>query len=620
MNRRWAAAAVALVFASAGAAHAEKIRIEKADDLPPHTYQVEGKAIDYLDDDAKLMKLAAAVKADLLDDLEKFEIPDKTTLQGYYGNLGTISILEGRYDDYRAYREKSLELEDKEAQRLTSGLYTLSYLETLEAGAEDVDAEIARRLRERLAELPYEVVGDNLEQMKGSAEIFARPLLEGVLDSRIQPVIDQSGGKVSKDIAAALVRNGYAVRHYLPHKHVVVDEVSAYIDAHKVEKEDIWAERDLSLPPDQDYQPVLIAVWDSGVDTDIFGDLCWVNAEEVPDNDQDDDGNGYVDDIHGVAYTLDADKTEDLLFPIGEVDEDHARLARWNKGLSDLNANVDSEEASELKKLLGGMSREEVQPFLEGVTAYGGYSHGTHVAGIATEGNPYVRLLVARMTYSHKMIPEKPTIEKARKDSTMFRDVVRYFQDNGVRVVNMSWGGNVASTEAALEAHDAGGDPEERKKLARKIFEIEKSGLEIAIADAPEILFVTSAGNSNSDKEFDEFYPSSMVADNLMSVGAVDQAGDETSFTSFGRVDVYGNGFEVESYVPGGERQKMNGTSMSSPQVVNVAAKILAIRPELSPKEVRDLIVSTAEVRKAGDREFHLLNPKAAVAEVMGQS
>ena len=39
--------------------------------------------------------------------------------------------------------------------------------------------------------------------------------------------------------------------------------------------------------------------------------------------------------------------------------------------------------------------------------------HGTHVAGIAVEGNPYVRLLVARMTYPHEMIPEKPTLEAA---------------------------------------------------------------------------------------------------------------------------------------------------------------------------------------------------------------
>ena len=87
---------------------------------------------------------------------------------------------------------------------------------------------------------------------------------------------------------------------------------------------------------------------------------------------------------------------------------------------------------------------------------------------------------------------------------------------------------------------------------------------------------VTSAGNSDNDIQFDEFYPSSYDYPNLLTVGAVDLAGDETSFTSLGKVDVYGNGFEVDSYVPGGNRIPFNGTSMSSPQVVNLAGKLLA--------------------------------------------
>ena len=52
----------------------------------------------------------------------------------------------------------------------------------------------------------------------------------------------------------------------------------------------------------------------------------------------------------------------------------------------------------------------------------------------------------------------------------------------------------------------------------------------------------------------------------LRVVGAVDQAGDPTDFTSGGRnVKVYANGFQVESYVPGGGTMKMSGTSMASP-------------------------------------------------------
>jgi subtilisin family serine protease len=232
-----------------------------------------------------------------------------------------------------------------------------------------------------------------------------------------------------------------------------------------------------------------------------------------------------------------------------------------------------------------------VKEFLESLGIYGNYAHGTHVAGIAIEGNPFIRVLVARMTYGHTMIPEEPTLELARAEAKMVRETIDFFKANGVRAVNMSWGGSLRGVEEALEAHNAGGSPEERKKLAREIYTIGDKALRESIRDAGDILFITSAGNSDNDVKFDEFYPSNYDYPNMISVGAVDAAGDETSFTSLGKVEIYANGFEVESYVPGGNRIKFNGTSMSSPQVLNLAAKLLALAPSLTTAELRELIL-----------------------------
>ncbi|MEL6718599.1 MAG: S8 family peptidase, partial [Bacteroidota bacterium] len=46
---------------------------------------------------------------------------------------------------------------------------------------------------------------------------------------------------------------------------------------------------------------IIVAVIDSGVDPDHedLKDVMWVNADEIPNNGLDDDGNGYIDDIHG---------------------------------------------------------------------------------------------------------------------------------------------------------------------------------------------------------------------------------------------------------------------------------------------------------------------------------
>ena len=46
---------------------------------------------------------------------------------------------------------------------------------------------------------------------------------------------------------------------------------------------------------------VIVAVIDSGIDTlqEDLKDVLWVNPKEIPGNGKDDDGNGYVDDLHG---------------------------------------------------------------------------------------------------------------------------------------------------------------------------------------------------------------------------------------------------------------------------------------------------------------------------------
>ncbi|HUU02267.1 MAG TPA: S8 family serine peptidase [Myxococcota bacterium] len=222
-------------------------------------------------------------------------------------------------------------------------------------------------------------------------------------------------------------------------------------------------------------------------------------------------------------------------------------------------------------------------------------------------------MLAARLTFDYHMIPELPTIEQAEKDVRAADETIDYFKKNGVRVVNMSWGGSLRSVEDALEQHNAGGTPEERKALARKIYNIMHKGLFDAIKNAPDILFITSAGNANSDVVFEEFFPSSFDLPNMLSVGAVDQAGDETSFTSFGKVDIYGNGFEVMSYVPGGDELKLSGTSMSSPEVTNLAGKLLAKKPNLTVAQLRHLILDSADKKQAGERTVKLMNPKRSM-------
>jgi subtilisin family serine protease len=178
----------------------------------------------------------------------------------------------------------------------------------------------------------------------------------------------------------------------------------------------------------------------------------------------------------------------------------------------------------------------------------------------------------------------------------------------------MSWRYGAAAYEGALAWHNVGANPEERKQLARKLFAIERDALKEAIASAPEILFVAGSGNEDNSADFEEYIPAGFQLPNLLTAGAVDQAGEETNFSTFGKtVVVHANGFEVESFLPGGDRVKFSGTSMASPQVANLAGKLFALKPELSVAQVREAILVGAE--KKG--RVNLINPRKS-AELLG--
>jgi subtilisin family serine protease len=569
----------------------------KADDLPRHTYKVTEAPSVILTDDAAFAALAAAVRRDMDADLLEYDIQDRTTLEGYKITQLSFALLDKDYSAAGRLVGEVRALEDKPSLKVTTALVTEALVSAHLSvpPPADLGGAVQAALSAAVQRLPWDLVQNDIKGLKASYEIRTPALIIGTVQQGVDPAALKTG-EISASVGRQIVNFRNQMVSYLPYKSNIVAALQGVVAQHNVVKPDLWSKRLVVLPPDAKATPVRVGIWDSGVDVNVYKDSIITDA----------------DGRHGIAFNLHADPSPDLLFPVdaavqGNLDESLARL----KGFVDLQASVDSPESSDVKRYLGTLKPEQVKPLIERLSAVANWVHGSHVAGIALDGDPFAQLVIARIEFDYHIIPEKPTIEQARKDSAMNQVVIDYFKKNDVRVVNMSWGGSLKDIEDALEQNGAGGTAEERKKLARQICDVEVDGLRSALKSAPGILFVVAAGNSDNNVAFDEVFPSSLQLPNMITVGAVDQAGEETSFSSFGpMVNIHANGYEVESNIPGGKRMKLSGTSMASPEMTNLAAKLFALDPALTPEEAKELMLAGCE--KNG--RVNLANPSKSVA------
>lgn len=104
---------------------------------------------------------------------------------------------------------------------------------------------------------------------------------------------------------------------------------------------------------------VIVAVIDSGVDTEHedLKDIIWVNTKEIPNNNIDDDKNGYIDDVNGWSFIGGAN---------GDINYEASELARMyhkmTKKFASLNteklSDTDAKEYEEYKKIKEDYSKK----------------------------------------------------------------------------------------------------------------------------------------------------------------------------------------------------------------------------------------------------------------------
>ena len=209
-------------------------------------------------------------------------------------------------------------------------------------------------------------------------------------------------------------------------------------------------------------------------------------------------------------------------------------------------------------------------------------SHGTHVAGIiGAERNNGIGINGVAANVRIMAIRAVPNGDERDKDVA---NAIRYAVDNGADVINMSFGKSYSPFKEVVDKA-------------------------VAHANKNNVLMVHGAGNSAQNVDTTANYPtdkySNAISDSTatlwLSVGATSWKPNQefvANFSNYGNqtVDLFAPGVDIYSTMPDNKYKFQEGTSMASPVVAGTAALIMAYYPNLTTKQVRQIILdSTAQ-------------------------
>jgi subtilisin family serine protease len=206
-------------------------------------------------------------------------------------------------------------------------------------------------------------------------------------------------------------------------------------------------------------------------------------------------------------------------------------------------------------------------------------SHGTHVSGIIAATNNGIG--VTGIAYSAKIMPLRVITDTRHLSLTAFDTYVasgiRYAIQNGAKVINLSLGSQpseptMASTQSALQQARAAG-----------------------------VVVVMAAGNDREGGATQPIEPALFSQNNLgIAVGAIDDSQRVAYFSNPAgqRMDfVVAPGVDVHSTIAGNQYASWSGTSMAAAYVTGVVALLLSANPTLTPDQVEDALIATANPR-----------------------
>jgi subtilisin family serine protease len=182
--------------------------------------------------------------------------------------------------------------------------------------------------------------------------------------------------------------------------------------------------------------------------------------------------------------------------------------------------------------------------------------------------------------------------------------------NNGIGVAGVAWKTQIMAMKVL---HAGSGTSVDIATGIEKLVELKEAGLPIvasnhsyggggidqlmldafALLEGADIFAAIAAGNNGGNIDAVDFEPAVFPFNNIISTMASDSGNNKATFSNFGivRCDISAPGVGVLSCTRNNTYSSWSGTSMAAPHVCGVALTVRARNPNLSAREVRDLIL-----------------------------
>ena len=364
--------------------------------------------------------------------------------------------------------------------------------------------------------------------------------------------------------------------------------------------------------------PVIVGSFDTQFDLthEALQGKAWTNPLEIPDNGIDDDGNGYVDDIHGWNFI----DNNNLLYE-ADLDIYNDENVKYGEYYMRKRAGVATPEELAWLKLhddrLGSYHR-----------AYIGFLHGTSSASVITRLTKNTKFIGLRTSGRDELIydpnPTDTSVEipkdtpaateievqelvrdYAEDTFKLFNDSLHYARKARARIVQYGvlmypYSGSAHNFQQFSYKKSGKLVPLIRAQAAvNEYYETLIQMGEKIYTEFSDMLFITAAGNSADDLDKILSFPQGVRTPNILTIGASRFRDDITPFSSFGKNSVHALIPTVNYYVavPNNRYMMSSATSVSVVIATNLAALIMEENSNLSVLEVKRIMLETVVKR-----------------------